>query len=91
MILDEWQLMNEDAWEVVGAPMMLDTNGNATFIYTPPSLHSRSVSKANDPQHAAKLYKKAAADTSGRWAVFNFTSNDNPYLSREHWLILQRT
>ncbi len=83
LILDEWQLMNEDAWEVVGAPMMLDTNGNATFIYTPPSLHSRSVSKANDPQHAAKLYKKAAADTSGRWAVFNFTSNDNPYLSRE--------
>lgn len=83
LILDEWQLMNEDAWEVVGAPMMLDTNGNATFIYTPPSLHSRSVSKANDPQHAAKLYKKAMADTTGRWAVFNFTSHDNPHLSKE--------
>lgn len=83
LIMDEWQLMNEDAWEVVGAPMMLDTNGNAIFIYTPPSLHSRSVSKANDPQHAAKLYKKAAADTTGRWAVFNFTSHDNPHLSKE--------
>lgn len=83
LILDEWQLMNEDAWEVVGAPMMLDTNGNAIFIYTPPSLHSRSVSKANDPQHAAKLYKKAMADTTGRWAVFNFTSHDNPHLSKE--------
>jgi len=83
LILDEWQLMNEDAWEVVGAPMMLDTNGNATFIYTPPSLHSRSVSKANDPQHAAKLYKRAKADTTGRWAAFHFTSHDNPHLNTD--------
>lgn len=83
LIFDEWQLMNEDAFGVVGAPMLLDNNGNATFVYTPPSLHSRSVSKADDPQHAAKLYKKAKADTTGRWAVFNFTSMDNPYLSRE--------
>jgi hypothetical protein len=82
LILDEWQLMNEEAWEVVGAPMMLDHNGDAIFIYTPPSIHSRSVSKANDPQHAAKLFKKAQADTTGRWAVFNFTSHDNPHLSR---------
>ena len=63
--------------------MMLDRNGNAIFIYTPPSLHSRSVTKANDPQHAAKLFKRAKADTSGRWATFNFTSHDNPHLSRE--------
>jgi len=83
LILDEWQLMNEDAWELVGAPMMLDTNGAATFIYTPPSLHSRSVSKANDPQHAAKLFKRAKLDTTGRWATFHFSSNDNPHLSRE--------
>jgi len=82
LILDEFQLMNEDAWAVVGAPMLLDNNGNATFIYTPPSLRSRSVSKADDPQHAAKLYK--TAQTRGeRWAVFNFTSHDNPYLSQE--------
>ena len=59
LLLDEWQLMNEDAWGVVGAPMLLDNNGNATFIYTPPSLRSRSASKADDPQHAAKLFKKA--------------------------------
>jgi hypothetical protein len=83
LILDEWQLMNEETWEVVGAPMLLDNNGDAVFIYTPPSLHSRSVSKARDPQHAAKLFKRASADTSGRWAVFNFTSMDNPHLSRE--------
>lgn len=82
LILDEWQLMNEETWEVVGAPMLLDNNGDAVFIYTPPSLNSRSVSKANDPQHAAKMYKMAATDVSGRWAAFHFTSMDNPYISR---------
>ena len=83
LLLDEFQLMNEDAWAVVGAPMLLDNNGNATFIYTPPSLHSRSRTKANDPQHAAKLFKKAQADTTGRWEAFHFTSMDNPYISKE--------
>jgi hypothetical protein len=83
LILDEYQLMDEDAWGVVGAPMMLDHNGDAIFIYTPPSLHSRSVTKARDPQHAAKMFKQAARDTTGRWATFNFTSHDNPHLSQE--------
>jgi hypothetical protein len=83
LILDEWQLMDEDAWGVVGAPMLLDRDGNAVFIYTPPSLHSRSVSKAKDPRHAAKLFKQAAQDTTGRWATFHFTSHDNPHISRD--------
>jgi hypothetical protein len=83
LIFDEYQLMCEDTWELVGAPMLLDNNGDAVFIYTPPSLHSRSVSKARDPQHAAKLFKRAAADTSGRWATFHFRSGDNPHISRE--------
>lgn len=83
LIFDEWQLMNEDAWELVGAPMLLDNNGNATFIYTPPTFRSRSVTKATDPQHAAKLFKRAAADTTGRWETFHFTSHENPHLSRE--------
>jgi len=83
LIMDEFQLMAEDAWNTVGAPMLADNNGSAIFIYTPPSLHSRSVSKATDPQNAAKMYKKAAADTTGRWAAFNFTSYDNPHISRE--------
>lgn len=84
LIFDEWQLCNEDAWGLVGAPMMLDTNGDTVFIYTPPSLRSRSVSKAEDPQHAAKLFKKAEElQKSGdpRWAAFHFTSRDNPHLS----------
>jgi hypothetical protein len=82
LILDEFQLMNEDTWGTVGAPMLLDNNGNAIFIYTPPSLTSRSASKANDPQHAAKLFKKAQADTTGRWQAFTFTTYDNPYIDK---------
>jgi hypothetical protein len=83
LILDEYQLMDETAWTEVGAPMLLDNNGDAIFIYTPPSLHSRSTSKARDPQHAAKLYKKAKADESGRWEAFHFTSWENPHISRQ--------
>jgi len=83
LILDEFQLMNEDAWGLVGAPMLLDNNGNATFLYTPPSYHSRSVTKAKDPQHAAKMFKKAEQDKSGRWKAFHFTSHDNPHISKE--------
>ena len=83
LILDEYQLMDETAWTEVGAPMLLDNNGDAVFIYTPPSLRSRSSSKARDPQHAAKLYKKAMRDETGRWAVFHFTSWENPHISKE--------
>lgn len=83
LYLDEWQLMSEDAWELVGAPMLMDNNGDATFIYTPPSLHSTSVSKARDPQHAAKLFKRALLDTTGWWATFHFSSRDNPHISAE--------
>jgi hypothetical protein len=83
LILDEYQLMDETAWAEVGAPMLLDNDGNATFIYTPPSLRSRSVSKARDPQHAAKLWKHAHQDTTGRWQAFHFTSHDNPHISRD--------
>lgn len=82
LILDEFQLMNEDSWSVVGAPMLLDNNGDAVFIYTPPSIRSSGLSKARDPRHASKMYKRALADTTGRWAAFHFTSHDNPFLSR---------
>ena len=83
LIFDEWQLMNEDAWGLVGAPMLLDNNGDAVFIYTPPSLRTHSAIKAQDPMHAAKLFKRAQADISGRYAAFHFTSHDNPYLSAD--------
>jgi phage terminase large subunit-like protein len=66
--------------------MLMDTDGDAIFIYTPPSLRSRSVSKANDPQHAGKLFKKFDAEQklgNPRYAAFHFTSHDNPYISAD--------
>ncbi len=90
LYLDEYQLMNEDAWEVVGQPMLLDNNGDAVFIYTPPSLISAGVSKARDPLHASKLFKKMQSDTSGLCAVFHFTSWDNPFISRVALQIIAR-
>jgi hypothetical protein len=83
LILDEFHLMDNEVWNTVGAPMLADTNGSAIFVYTPPSLHSRSMTKARDPLHASKLFKKAEADTTGRWATFHFTSFDNPHISHE--------
>jgi len=83
LILEEFQLMNEDTWTDVGAPMLLLTDGIAIFIFTPPSLKSEGVSKAKDPRHASKLFKKALLDETGRWETFHATSLDNPALSRE--------
>ena len=83
LILDEWQLMDEQMWEVVGAPLLVDNNGTAVFVYTPPSLLSRSLSKARDPLHAMKMFKKAEEDKTGRWKAFHFTSFDNPYISHD--------
>lgn len=92
LIFDEYQLTNEDAWQVVGAPMLLDNNGDVVFIYTPPSLRSAGVSKARDPRHAAKLFKEAQQkhDAGESWETFHFTSHDNPFISREALTELER-
>lgn len=81
--LEEYQLWNEDAWQDVVQPMLIDFNGTAIFIFTPPSLKSEGVSKAKDPRHASKLFNKALLDKSGRWETFHFTTYDNPYLSQD--------
>jgi hypothetical protein len=81
LILDEFQLMHEETWGVVGAPMLLDNDGDAVFVYTPPSLRTIQHSRASDPYHAAKLFQRAKQDTSGRWAAFHFSSHDNPHIS----------
>jgi len=73
LILDEYQLMSADAWGVVGAPMLLDNNGDAIFIFT----------SRRGQYHAKELYKKAQADKTGRWSVLSFPSHANPYLSGE--------
>ncbi|MFH0938260.1 MAG: hypothetical protein V1899_03130 [Planctomycetota bacterium] len=90
LILDEFQLMDEDAWGVVGAPMLLDNNGDAVFIYTPPSLRTSSASKAHDKRHAAKLFKRAQENTTGRWQAFHFASHENPHISKEALIDITR-
>lgn len=82
LYFDEWQLTAEDAWDDVGEPMLLDNDGDAVFIYTPPSLKSSGVSRARDPLHAKKMFTKAREDTTGLWAAFHFTSHDNPFISQ---------
>lgn len=71
LYLDEFQDMNEDAWTLVGAPMLIDNNGDAVFIYT----------KKRGKNHTNDLFKRAQADTTGRWATFVFSSYDNPHIS----------
>ena len=83
LTLDEFQLMNEGAWDDVGQPMLLDKNGDALFIYTPPSLSSQGVSRARDPRHAAKMFRKALEDKTGLWETVHFTSLDNPFISQD--------
>lgn len=73
LILDEYQLMSEDTWHLVGAPMLLDNNGNAIFIFT----------NVLGMHHSKELYEVAKADVTGRWKVYNFSSFENPHLSRE--------
>ena len=80
LILDEFQLMAESAWDKVGAPMLIDNGGNATFLYTPPSLSSRVQSKAIDKRHASKMFGRALLDPD--WQTISFTSHDNPHLSQ---------
>lgn len=81
IILDEFQLMAEETLDDVVYPMLIDNNGDLVLVYTPPSLRTRSVSKATDKRFAAKLFKKYSADP--RWLCVHFTSHDNPYVSTE--------
>lgn len=80
VILDEFQLQSEAAWSEVCAPMLADRNGDAVFIYTPISLHSRTRSRADDPQHAAKMFKQAEANV--KWLGLHWTSHQNPFISQ---------
>jgi phage terminase large subunit-like protein len=73
LILDEYQMMSEDVWALVGAPMLLDNDGDAVFIYT----------TKRGKHHSKALFKKAQEDATGRWQTFVFSSMDNPHLSRE--------
>lgn len=83
LILDEYALMNEDTLGLVGLPMLLDRNGALILSFTPPSFRTAGITKAHDPRHAAKLFRQAEQDPTGRWAAFHFPSHANPYISRQ--------
>jgi len=72
LVLDECALLASDAWDKVGAPMLLDKDGDAWFISSP--------RRRNWFYH---LYQRAISDHSGRWAAYHFTSHDNPHLSKQ--------
>jgi hypothetical protein len=74
LILDEYQLIDPDAWELVGAPMLLDNDGDAMFFYT---------QKPRGKHHSSNLLKKAQEDTTGRWEAFVYSSLVNPHLSKK--------
>ena len=71
LILDEFADMSASAWNMVGAPMLLDNDGDAVFIGTP-----------RRKNHFFQHYTRAIGDDTGRWAAWHFTSHDNPYLSK---------
>ena len=72
LILDEFSLMKPSAWDEVGAPMLLDNDGDAIFTFTP-----------KRKNHAYAMYNRALGDMTGRWQAWHGTSFDNVYLSRK--------
>jgi hypothetical protein len=81
LILDEFQLMSEEVWENVCPPRLVDRNGNAVFIYTPPSMKMRAKTQARDPLYCMKMFKKNKDNPD--WLCMTATSHDNPNLSAE--------
>lgn len=69
LLLEEFAYMDPDAWTEVGAPMLLDNDGEAWFMSSP-----------NRRNHFYHLYLKAKSDP--RWAAWNASSFANPHLSR---------
>jgi hypothetical protein len=80
LILDEAQMMNESVWTLVGGPMLADKNGDLVLIFTPPSVTTRSTSKASDPRWVNKLFDRCA--TTPNWEAFHFSSYTNPHISK---------
>lgn len=71
LIYDEWAYMHPESWYVVGAPMLLDTGGEAWFIFTP-----------NRKNHAYATYTRGLDPLNHTWSAFNFSSYENPHLSK---------
>jgi hypothetical protein len=71
LILDEAALLAPDAWDKVGAPMLMDNDGEAWFLSTPRRMN-----------WFFNLYQRSIGD-GVRWAAWHATSFDNPFLSQD--------
>lgn len=81
LILEEFQLQDEKSWGEAGQPMLIDYNGDALLIFTPPSASSRSMSRANDKMHATKFFRNCINDDA--WLCIHATSYENPFVPAE--------
>jgi len=70
LVLDECALLDPDAWDKVGAPMLLDNDGDAMFISTP-----------RRRNWFYKLFLRGEQDGE-YWHSWHFTSLANPYLDQ---------
>ena len=78
LTLDEWQMMEESAWEEVAQPMLIDNGGYAKLIYTPLSTRMSRGSKLKDRNYIKRKFIEAEDDPD--WSVHTFTSHDNPHI-----------
>lgn len=72
LIFDEFAFMDVGVWDLVGAPMLLDSGGEAWFISTP-----------NRKNHFYHFFLRGESDKFPMWESFRFTSQDNPYLDKD--------
>lgn len=72
LVLDECAYLDPDAWRKVGIPMLADKDGSAVFISTPKRRN-----------WFFELFVNARADTTGDWEAWNFSTLENPFLTKE--------
>jgi phage terminase large subunit-like protein len=72
LFLEEFAMMSFDAWDKVGAPMLLDNDGDAWFLSSPKRRN-----------HFHRFFVRGLDDEAKRWKSWHATSHDNPYLSAE--------
>jgi hypothetical protein len=70
LVLDECALLDPDAWDKVGAPMLADRDGTVIFISTP-----------RRKNWFYQMYLRGLDPLRPDWKSFHFTTLDNPHLS----------
>lgn len=75
-VIDEFADQKVEVWELIVQPALSDAvrfgGGRALFIGTPKGRN-----------HFYQLAEQAANDTQGEWALFQFTSADNPFIPQK--------